>query len=411
MKFTILFASFIAVGSTFPLSNWKWNSNQGFEATEPRLIKLGANEYELVTEATKLEYKRSNKKFIDVTNQVPIEDAIKSGMIEQSTADIWTKVLTLGSTQLETLDKPVPNYKYPTKFEHKKEINNIYERIDTEFMHDKLAKFTSFFTRYYKSSTGFESAQWLKKEILSVLEPAKDLGVTVKEVKHNGWDQFSIIVSIPGENTEKVVVGSHQDSINLLFPSLLKAPGADDNGSGTITCLESLRLIAEELSKGFKPRNTLEFHFYSAEEGGLLGSIDVFHDYSKNKEVVIGMLQQDMTGYTAKTIDAGVEPHFGLITDYTSVGLNNFIKQIIDEYCSIPYHETACGYACSDHSSAIENGYPASFIIESEFKLSNNYIHSVMDTIDRLDWDHIREHVKLTVAYAYELSMSDVQLE
>lgn len=410
MKLTILLTIFTAVGTAFPLANWKWSDFQSLEANEPRLIKLGPEEYQLVTESKKLEYKRLNTKFIDVTNQIPIDEAIKNGMIELSSVDRWTKSLTLGSSQLKQLNKPVPDYKYPTTFEHTKEIKNIYERIDTDLMHEKLTTFTSFFTRYYKSSTGFESAKWLKKEILSIVEPVKDSGVDVKEVKHDGWDQFSIIVSIPGENSEKVVIGSHQDSINLLFPSLLKAPGADDNGSGTVTCLESLRLIAGGLADGFKPKNTLEFHFYSAEEGGLLGSIDVFHEYSKNKEIVIGMLQQDMTGYTAKTIDAGVEPHFGLITDYTSVGLNDFIKLVISEYCDIPYHETACGYACSDHSSAIENGYPASFIIESEFKLSNNYIHSVMDTIDRLDWDHIKEHVKLTVAFAYELSMADIKV-
>lgn len=99
----------------------------------------------------------------------------------------------------------------------------------------------------------------VEKEILSIVEPVKDSGVGVKEVKHDGWDQFSIIVSIPGENSEKVVIGSHQDSINLLFPSLLKAPGADDNGSGTVTCLESLRLIAGGLVNGFKPKIPLSF--------------------------------------------------------------------------------------------------------------------------------------------------------
>jgi len=150
----------------------------------------------------------------------------------------------------------------------------------------------------------------------------------------------------------------------------------------------------------------LEFHWYSAEEGGLLGSIDVFSRYSSDNEVVVGMLQQDMTGYTQGSIDAGIEPHFGLIEDYTSVELNNFLKLIIGTYNSIPYHSSECGYACSDHASALENGYPSSFLIESEMKYSNKYIHSVMDTIDRLDFDHVKEHIKLTIAFAYELSLA-----
>ncbi|KAG2731772.1 hypothetical protein G9P44_005359 [Scheffersomyces stipitis] len=122
--------------------------------------------------------------------------------------------------------------------------------------------------------------------------------------------------------------------------------------------------------------------------------------------VVVGMLQQDMTGYSAGSVDAGVEPHIGLITDYTSVALNDFLKVLVDTYNDIPYHESSCGYACSDHASAIENGYPASFLIESEMKYTSKYIHSVLDTVDRIDWDHVTEHVKLTIAYAYELSLA-----
>ena len=43
--------------------------------------------------------------------------------------------------------------------------------------------------------------------------------------------------------------------------------------------------------------NTLEFHWYSGEEAGLLGSADIFDSYQSSGEVVKAMLQQDMTGY------------------------------------------------------------------------------------------------------------------
>lgn len=80
----------------------------------------------------------------------------------------------------------------------------------------------------------------------------------------------------------------------------MAAPGADDNGSGTVTNMEALRLYTENfLKRGFRPNNTVEFHFYSAEEGGLLGSLDVFTAYAKQKKHVRAMLQQDMTGYVS----------------------------------------------------------------------------------------------------------------
>lgn len=364
-----------------------------------RVIKLGPEQYELVTESEKLNYRREGVNFIDVTNHVSIQEALEKSMVASAGN---RNIFHLFSKQLSSLEVPIPEYAYPTKMKYGKLVNELNENIDLGLVKSNLANFTSFYTRYYKSEHGVKSADWLFAKVSELVAPISS--ATVKKVHHKGWDQYSIIVSIPGESKEKVVVGAHQDSINLLFPNVLGAPGADDDGSGTVTTLEALRLVVSAIVQGsFKPHNTLEFHYYSAEEGGLLGSIDVFSRYLKDKEVVLGMLQQDMTGYSQGMTDAGVEHHFGLITDYTTPGLNDFLKSVVKAYCSIPVHETKCGYACSDHASALEKGFPASFFIESEFKYTSKQIHLVLDTLDRLDFNLIAEHVKLTVGYAVEL--------
>ncbi|KAJ7300862.1 hypothetical protein DFH08DRAFT_979251 [Mycena albidolilacea] len=56
----------------------------------------------------------------------------------------------------------------------------------------------------------------------------------------------------------------------------LPAPGADDDGSGSVTILENYRAL---LAADFHPERSLEFHWYSAEEGGLLGSQAVAKAY------------------------------------------------------------------------------------------------------------------------------------
>lgn len=376
-----------------------------FESSVPnRLVKTAENLYALVSEEEKLQWRRQGKNFIDMTNVIPVEDAINAGMIA---AGGETSILTFFMGKLDELKRPIPHYKYPENATHEAIVRPLLERIDQDRIRADLAKFTSFYTRYYKSATGLESAEWLHQhvsDIVSILPP--DV-VSIRKFEHSGWDQFSFAVILHGQTTDKVIVGAHQDSTNLLFPNLLRAPGADDDGSGTVTTVEALRLVVEAIASGdFVPHNTLEFHYYSAEEGGLLGSIDVFTRYNEEGAVVLGMLQQDMTGSTQGSIDAGVEPHFGLINDYTSVHLNNFIKMIVKAYCGIPYHELKCGYACSDHALALENGFPSSFLIESEMEYTSKFIHSVMDTLDRLDFDHIAEHVKLTVGYAVELAQT-----
>ncbi|CCH58483.1 hypothetical protein TBLA_0A06920 [Henningerozyma blattae CBS 6284] len=296
---------------------------------------------------------------------------------------------------------PVAIYNYPNETFYDDEVYRISEKINHTVMYEKLAKLTSFYTRYYKSKHGVESAQWLYEELENIVNDVEF--IHLNKFEHKGWKQFSMIVRIEGKKNRDniVVIGSHHDSINLILPSVLGAPGADDNGSGTVTNLEALRLYVEYIKEdGMKnrPDNTIEFHFYSAEEGGLLGSMDVFSRYREENKRVMCMLQQDMTGYVSDEKNE----HVGVITDYVSVEFTEFLKLIINKYLSIPYLETKCGYACSDHGSAIRNGYPAGFVIEGEFKNTNHYIHSTMDTIDRLSVGHMGEHSKLVLGSVME---------
>ena len=153
--------------------------------------------------------------------------------------------------------------------------------------------------------------------------------MTVKSFAHS-WTQFSIIATIPGKSTATVVLGAHQDSINLNNPSAGKAPGADDDGSGSITILEAFRaLLTSDVVKNGQLQNTIEFHWYAAEEAGLLGSSAIFTSYKNAGRNVVAMLQQDMTGYIQGTLSAGHKESIGVITDYVNVDLTTFMKKVI----------------------------------------------------------------------------------
>ncbi|KAJ5543119.1 hypothetical protein N7535_005548 [Penicillium sp. DV-2018c] len=297
---------------------------------------------------------------------------------------------------------------YPAEMAHSDEILPLAATLDKKNMRSNLEHFTSFYTRYYKSQTGIESATWLFDQVTAAIveSGASEHGATVERFDHS-WGQFSIIARIPGETENTVVLGAHQDSINLFLPSILAAPGADDDGSGTVTILEALRALlrSETIAKG-KARNTIEFHWYSAEEGGLLGSQAVYAKYKKQQRVVKAMLQQDMTGYVQGTLDAGEKESVGVIIDYVDQGLTAFIKEVITAYCDVPYVETKCGYACSDHASASRYGYPSAFVIESQFENSDKRIHTTEDKIEYLSFDHMLQHAKMSLAFAYELAFA-----
>lgn len=153
-------------------------------------------------------------------------------------------------------------------------VGPILKLLSTTEPRTNLEHFTSFFTRYYRSTTGKESSEWLLGKIESYISSAsKDVKdrISVKAFPHT-WAQTSIIVKFVPESKEGkaapvTIVGAHCDSTNML--PFLRSPGADDDGSGTVTTLEAFRALVES---GYKPETPVEFHWYSAEEGGLLGS-------------------------------------------------------------------------------------------------------------------------------------------
>ena len=103
-----------------------------------------------------------------------------------------------------------------------------------------------------------------------------------------------------------------------------------------------------------------------------MGSQAVAKEYRSRGVNVVAMSQFDMTAWVKR----GTKEEVGVITDFTNDKLTQFNKGLVEEYLSIPYVETKCGYACSDHASWEKAGYPAIFTIESSFANSNQNIHS-----------------------------------
>ncbi|RPA87780.1 Zn-dependent exopeptidase [Ascobolus immersus RN42] len=345
---------------------------------ELRLVQVSPTETRWVTEQQKLELKKNKINFMDITDNQ-----------------------SLGESQFI---RPFKKIEYPDKPQFQDKVNTVLKTLRKENMRANLEKFTSFHTRYYKSDYGKQSGDWLFQRVQTTLPEDHQTEFDVKQFAHR-WQQSSLIARIPGRTNKTVVIGAHQDSINLFLPSFLAAPGADDDGSGTVTILESFRAITNSDLMKDGLENTLEFHWYSAEEGGLLGSQDIFRSYERDGREVVAMLQQDMTGFIQKTLDAGLPESVGVITDFVSKPLTDFIKKIIEEYCDIPYVETECGYACSDHASASKAGYPSAFVIESSFDKSDDHIHTTEDKIEYLSFDHMIQHAKLTVGLALELAL------
>ncbi|ESK90772.1 aminopeptidase [Moniliophthora roreri MCA 2997] len=287
---------------------------------------------------------------------------------------------------------------------HQLTVKPILGTLSISNMEQSLSNLTAFNNRYYNSTTGAQASEWILTRVKDYAADRPDIAVSL--FKHN-WLQSSVIAKIPGTSasTPVTIIGSHLDSINMLSPLTGRAPGADDDGTGVVNLMEAFRaLVAAE----YKPSTPLEFHWYSGEEMGLLGSQDIAMHYKKTGVNVRAMIQFDMTGY----FEPGTEELIALEVDDIDEALNTFMREIINSYSTLPAgDDEPCGYACSDHASWNKFRYPSAMAYEAITGNDNHWIHTSEDTTAQsgFSWSHSLEFAKVAVAAAYELTCDEQQ--
>jgi len=287
----------------------------------------------------------------------------------------------------------------PTQAQHKIYVNELLETISAAQLQTNLNFLTTFNTRYYTSTTGADAAKWLYSQFETIIGKSDERNLTVESFAHT-WLQPSVIATIPGWGPNKeqvVVIGAHEDSVGSSTTG--RAPGADDDGTGTVTVLEIFRVL---VGANYHPDRTLKFMLYAGEEAGLRGSQVIAAKYATDATVVHAVLQLDMTGW-------GGNEEIGVVGDFVNKDVTDFVKILIDTYSLLDWTDTLCGYGCSDHASWTRSGFRSAFPFEAVFSNSNPYIHSTQDLVSHLSFDRIVEFTKLGVGFAVELAGTTIQ--
>lgn len=235
---------------------------------------------------------------------------------------------------------------------------------------------TAYLNRYYASSTGQTSANWIRDTWLALGNGRSDVTAELFTACSNCSTQPSVILTVQGTDlaNEVVVLGGHLDSIsNSGSGNSMNAPGADDDASGIATLTEVIRIA---LANGWKPRRTVKFMGYAAEEVGLRGSNAIAQAYKAQGVNVVGVLQLDMTNYRG-----GSSLDMRVITDYSNATLKTFFGTLFDTYLQplgMARGTYTCGYGCSDHASWTSAGYPAAMMYEAG---EYDFLHTTSDTM------------------------------
>lgn len=190
---------------------------------------------------------------------------------------------------------------------------------------------------------------------------------------------------------EIVVIGAHFDHIGY-GPKYSRGGGlkihngADDNASGTVAVME----VAKVISK-LKPKRTILFQFYSAEEMGLLGSRyycnnPIYPESSPDISKHIAMINLDMVGHLSSKYKVSVPD--------STPDIKKIIEKLGQKYV-FAENITGRGTGGSDHASFYNKKIPVAFIHTG----SHKHYHTPSDDVETLNIEGVAKVSK----YAAEL--------
>jgi Zn-dependent M28 family amino/carboxypeptidase len=213
----------------------------------------------------------------------------------------------------------------------------------------------------------------------------------------------NVIVTFPGEDATRIVVGAHYDSCGT-------TPGADDNASGVAGLIELARLLSD-----VELRHTVELVAFSTEEPPFFGCRSM--GSARYAELLVSqgvdvraMLALEMIGYFSDDFGSQTYPIRLLHLFYPSRG--NFLaiignmgqrkllgqtKRLMRGTTALPVY-SACvpnfvpGVDYSDHRNFWAEGIPAVMIGNTAFYRNTAY-HGDDDTADRLDYERMSQVV------------------
>ena len=218
----------------------------------------------------------------------------------------------------------------------------------------------------YSSDTG---ATWKVSETIPVVE-ANNLYVTKQGLTYP--DKYYIICA-------------HYDAISQ--NSLGRAPGADDDATGTATVLEAARILAN-----YDFQYSIRFILFAGEEQGLVGSRAYAKSAFNKGEQIEGVIAIDMIGYDGNGDGVmGIDARQG----NGSLKIKSLLESNIEAW-QLPLIPTYLDGGGSDHKSFWEQGYPAVLLSENN-PYSNPNIHSVNDTYSAVNGLFFQANAKLAI--------------
>jgi len=318
--------------------------------------------------------------------------------IPQNINEVQDQILALNAINKKNY---LLSFAEPVQTQENPLITEALQELKAENIRDTVTFLSNFRSRYNKLSDPNQHIAPFMQRLNEITKNAA-YPVSIETINHKSTQQKSVKLTIRGSERpdEIIVLGAHLDSISGWGSQSAKAPGADDNASGSSSLVEALRVIATQK----QPQRTIEFYWYAGEESGLLGSAEIAESSKNEQKNVIAVLQLDMTMFPGDG-----ETTIASMTDFTSAWLRDYLVSINKNYIHADIKEDKCGYGCSDHASWYRRGYPTLMPTEARFNSMFDDLHTERDVISPImSFNHALLFSKIAFIMAMDLGNSQI---
>ncbi len=202
---------------------------------------------------------------------------------------------------------------------------------------------------------------------------------------------YNVIAEKSGHHTgskDLVLVVAHLDSINDRGGASATAPGADDNGSGSVGLLEIARVLSN-----YQTGHDLHFILFGGEEQGLFGSNQYVASLADTERARIkAVLNMDMIG------SLNINTPSVLIEGATlSQSAIDGLADAAQTYTNLAVEISLNPFA-SDHVPFLNAGIPAVLTIEGSDS-DNSNVHTANDVLANIHYELMEEILRMNLAF------------
>jgi carboxypeptidase Q len=202
---------------------------------------------------------------------------------------------------------------------------------------------------------------------------------------------FNTIARINGSEkpNEYVMLSAHLDSWDA-------GSGATDNGTGTITMLEAMRILKTAYPN---PKRTILAGHWSGEEEGDIGSTAFAADHPEIIKGLQALFNQDNgTGEIDSVQTNGFIDATPALARWMSRMPADLTKNVALMFPGVAHDEStdSDAFDCRDA--------PAFFLSSSDWSYTDYTWHTNRDTYDKINFDEVKRNATLVAMFAYQAS-------